>query len=90
MECGMTGILLYMIIGILSGFWLWTLPVLFFFYIMYLFFFLINLIRYKDSDIAYNKIPFEEEAYQNQNISVYLGLRKPFAWIKYICKEKIL
>lgn len=81
-ECGLAGLFIFSLIFTLSGLWLVFLPVLFLFYILYLFFFLINLFRFKGK--AYDMIPFERESYLNSNRLVYLGLRKPFAWIKYI------
>jgi len=81
-ECGLVGLLISGLILILSGSLLLSLPALLLFYILYLVFFLVNLVRFKGR--AYDEIPFEKEAYLNSNRSSYLGLRKPFSWIKYI------
>ena len=52
------------------------------FYILYLLNFLVNLIRYRNVDKAYETILFEKEAYGNENNLEYLKTRKRFAWIK--------
>jgi len=55
------------------------------FYIMYVLFYLINVIKYKfNMQKAYYAIPFEKEAYNNQDDFEYLSKRKLFIWIKYI------
>jgi hypothetical protein len=81
-ECGLVGISIYILISILSGSLIVGIPALFLFYILYLFFFIINLFRFPG--YAYDEIPFEREAKRNSNRSVYIGLRKPFSWIRYI------
>jgi hypothetical protein len=81
-ECGLVGLVISGFIYFMSGSWLVSLPALLLFYILYLLFFIINLFRFKGR--AYDEIPFERESYLNSNRSVYLGLRKPFAWVKYI------
>jgi len=54
------------------------------FYILYLFSYLINLIRFRNHHHAYFNICFEKEAYANdQNLS-YLQKRALYAWIKFI------
>ncbi len=53
------------------------------FYLLYLFNYLINLIRYKNHYLAYFNILFEKEAYAcDQNLD-YLQQRKLFSWLKY-------
>lgn len=54
------------------------------FFIIYLFNYLINLIRYRNHDLAYRNIVFEREAYQNDSNHLYLKNRKFSAWISYI------
>ena len=55
------------------------------FYIIYVLFYLINAIKYKfNMQKAYYAIPFEKEAYNNQDDFEYLSKRKLFIWIKYI------
>ncbi|MBA3284815.1 MAG: hypothetical protein H0U27_07125 [Nitrosopumilus sp.] len=53
------------------------------FYLLYLYYYVTNLIKYGDKRKAYLKIPFEMEAYQNQLNPDYLKNRKLFSWIKY-------
>lgn len=53
------------------------------FYLLYLFHYLINLIRYRNHYLAYFNIIFEKEAYAcDQNLD-YLQQRKLFSWLKY-------
>ena len=51
------------------------------FFIIYLYEYIINLFRYKDSYVAYRTIGFEQEAYHYQNVSDYLSWRKKNAWL---------
>ena len=54
-------------------------------YILYAIFYTINIIKYKfNHDKAYRNIPFEKEAYTNQNNLNYTNQRKHYEWIKYI------
>ncbi len=52
------------------------------FIILYFIYWLIGLIRYKDGGVAYMMIPFEQEAYENDDNMLYLLQRKRFNWIK--------
>lgn len=54
------------------------------FYLLYLFNYLINLIRYKNHYLAYFNIVFEKEAYTCDQDLNYLQHRKLFSWLKYI------
>lgn len=54
------------------------------FYILYLLNYLINLIRYKNHDLAYRKIIFEQEAYAHETNLAYLKQGNWFSWIKLI------
>lgn len=54
------------------------------FYILYLLFFLTNLIDFLSWRKAYKNIPFEREAYYNQENPDYLKTRKKFNWTYYI------
>lgn len=54
------------------------------FYLLYLFNYLINLIRYKNHYLAYFNIVFEKEAYACDQNPDYLTHRKLFSWLKYI------
>jgi len=56
---------------------LWVIP----FYVLYVLFWVQGLFR-RDV-VAYLSIPFEREAYTNQDDPYYLGDRKPFAWTDY-------
>jgi hypothetical protein len=49
------------------------------FYLLYIKFYVINLI--KGSEDAYYDIPFEKEAYENQNNLNYINERERFAWV---------
>jgi hypothetical protein len=54
------------------------------FYVWYLVEYLIKLIRYRNTDIAYRAISFEREATYNQGSYLYLVIRKRYAWIKFL------
>tara|TARA_Y100000592_G_C5407706_1_gene286499 strand:- start:409 stop:774 length:366 start_codon:yes stop_codon:yes gene_type:complete len=54
------------------------------FYVLYLFFWLLALLKYKSGIIAYFEIPFEREAHANHFTSDYLEKRKRYSWIRYI------
>lgn len=54
------------------------------FYLMYLLFWIWNTITPIIPGGSYYRIPFEKEAYSNENNQNYLKTRKPFAWFKYI------
>ena len=53
------------------------------FLLMYLFYWVWGLIKYRDGKMAYAMIPFEQEAYQHDQDWVYLMNRKRYAWLKY-------
>ena len=57
-----------------------------FFYLWYVIEYLIRLIIYKNTKLAYKNISFEREAYQNQNDLNYLSNRKHYNWFSYIKK----
>ena len=52
------------------------------FIILYYSFYLVNLIRFRDGAIAYSMIPFEREAYNNDNNMNYLNTRTRYNWLK--------
>ena len=54
------------------------------FYLLYVIFWFIGLLKYRSARIAYYEIPFEREAYANDDDWVYLLNRKRYAWTKYI------
>jgi hypothetical protein len=53
------------------------------FFILYLLNYLVNLIRYRNHDLAYRNIVFEREAYSNDSDYMYLKKREFSSWIKY-------
>ena len=54
------------------------------FVILYYGFWLWNLIKGDDGESAYYNIPFEKEAYDNDEKEIYLENRKRYSWIYYI------
>jgi hypothetical protein len=52
------------------------------FIILYYTFYLLNYIRYRDGKIAYYMIPFEKEAYDNDEDLEYLENRERWTWWK--------
>jgi hypothetical protein len=55
-----------------------------FFYLWYLIEWIIRLIQYKDSKVAYKNISFEAEAFKNEANLDYLKDRKLYAWTKFL------
>ena len=56
------------------------------FLLLYLIFWVWGLAKYRDGKVAYAMIPFEREAYDNDEDLEYLRNRKHYAWIDYIWK----
>ena len=54
------------------------------FFLLYGFFWLKGMIKYKDGKAAYYVNPFEKEAYINEYKEDYLANRKRFAWKNYL------
>ena len=54
------------------------------FIVLYVFFYLINLLKRQSGSEAYHNIPFEVEAYENESEVSYLNNRRHFAWVKNI------
>ena len=52
-------------------------------WILYGLFWLIGLIKYRSRQQAYLRNPFEQEAYDHQDIPNYLLCRKRYSWWKY-------
>ena len=52
------------------------------FYGIYLWDWLIGLLKYRSPQKAYRQIRFEQEAYQAQGERDYLSHRRPFAWLR--------
>ena len=55
-----------------------------FFYLWYVIEWLIRLIQFRNSYMAYRNISFEREAYQNEEDIHYLKSRKFFSFLKYV------
>lgn len=53
------------------------------FYILYLLEYILRLICYFNFKKAYEKISFEQEAYQNESNLFYYKERKRYSWLKY-------
>ena len=51
------------------------------FIILYYSFYFWNLLRYRDGELAYYMIPFEKEAYDNDDNLEYLTTRKRYSWL---------
>ena len=64
----------------------WWLPVFapFAFYVWYAVEWLVHLIRFRSTYIAYRRISFEREAYANEGDTSYLSGRNWFNFLKYI------
>ncbi len=54
------------------------------FYVLYLWYYLFNLIKYKSTMKAYKQIPFEIEARGNEKNLNYIKTRKFYSWTKHI------
>ncbi len=54
------------------------------FYALYVMWWALGRLKGKDSSTAYYDIPFEREAYSNEERKYYLIERKRWAWRKYI------
>jgi hypothetical protein len=52
-------------------------------WILYGFYYLKGLIKYKNGAAAYLASPFEREAYANQSAENYLENRKRYSWLKH-------
>ena len=52
-------------------------------WILYGLFWLVGFIKYRDSEKAYRRNPFEQEAYNCENIENYLPHRIRYNWIFY-------
>ncbi len=79
MECGMAGVLIYFILGLLLKSWLVSLPVIFLWLIIYAVNYVANLFRFPKS--YRTLVAFNREANRFANILHYTILRRPFAWI---------
>ena len=59
------------------------------FYLWYIIEYLIRLIMYRDTKLAYKNISFEREAYQNQSNLDYLSNRKHYNWLSKLTNERV-
>ena len=59
------------------------------FYLWYIIEYLIRLIIYRDTKLAYKNISFEREAYQNQSNLDYLSNRKHYNWLSKLTNERV-
>ena len=50
--------------------------------ILYIVYWIIGLLKYRDGALAYAMIPFEQEAYSNDSDEVYLLNRNRYEWYK--------
>jgi len=50
-------------------------------WILYISFYLVGLVKYREGAIAYRQNPFEQEAYDNDHDLDYLTSRKRFSWV---------
>jgi hypothetical protein len=58
------------------------------FLILYPLFWIVGLIRYRNGARAYEMIPFEQEAYANDQDLDYLKDRKLYSWVKYVWSKE--
>ena len=57
------------------------------FLLLYAIFYIIGLVKYRSGELAYYNIPFEREAYQNDQDFGYIFNRSRWAWVDYIGKK---
>lgn len=85
MEVGSVAMLLYITVAIVLHSWVFALPILLLYHWISLVFLIRNLfIEEYGFTICWLITPFEVEANLHSNQFSYIGLRKPFAWIKYL------
>ena len=53
------------------------------FYLLYVYYWVKGLLKGKGVNMAYLEIPFEVEAYKNENKRIYFMYREKYAWKKY-------
>ena len=54
------------------------------FYVLYFLDYVIGIIKYRNTRLAYKSITWEKEAYSNQDNMEYLKIRKWYSFLKYI------
>ena len=52
------------------------------FYLLYLIFWILNLVKYRDNDRAYREIPFERSAYHLETLERQRPCKQAFHWLK--------
>ena len=52
------------------------------FYVLYILFWIVNLLRFRNLDRAYREIPFERSAYRLENQAKITWKAKAFDWLK--------
>lgn len=55
-----------------------------FFYLLYVIEWIIRLVQFRNSYMAYRNISFEREAYQNEGNTEYLRERQLYSFVKYL------
>jgi len=55
-----------------------------FFFLFYLLFWLVGLVKYRNGARSYRENPFEREAYSNEFTKDYLAKRRRYSWVKYL------
>ena len=58
------------------------------FYVLYAVFYLFNLVKYRSHKEAYMNIPFEREAYRNQDDELYAKNVPFMGWVWYIWRNE--
>lgn len=58
------------------------------FYIMYVAFWIVGLLRYRDSYRAYREIPFERSAYALESLSRQTWWRQAFGWVRELGRSR--
>lgn len=82
-ELLLVGAILAAILAIAGCGW-WSLLALPLFFWLYGLEWLLGLLYFGDSKLAYRAISFEQEAYDNEHDADYITNRRPFAWLQYI------
>lgn len=81
-ECGFIGLILVTVVNLILGFeWYRLIVGACLFYILYIYEFAAQYIKYRSWIEAYRHIYFEIEAYRYENDTTYLGRRKFLAFV---------
>ena len=57
-------------------------------WILYVLFYLVGLVRYRNGVQAYRENPFEREAYNHDDEADYLKNRKRYKWLSYLWRSE--